>query len=164
MVLAGQSKSVNMASFNVSRDQPVVILLTVMVLCCQQTARDSGQRLTKTDTLAVLQTVLDDKPLDTLIKKVFTTERLKLIAGRVVHAGYELTYKGKAVPILLQDSTLTEPHYTRPLRFNVRIQTFKVRKDTVHIFMMFGATNQTVDFWLVNKPLWRVVARSFGRV
>ena len=153
-----------MESFNVSPVSTIVTLLMVLVLSCQQTANESQKKFTRADTLAVLQTILDDKPLDTLIRKIFASEQLKLVAGTVVHPGYELTYKGRPVPILLQDSTLTEPHYTKPLRLNVRIQTFKVGKDTVQVFIMFGATNHTVDFWLINEPSWCIVARSFGRV
>jgi len=158
----GSSGRVKMASINGSLFQ--LLLLTIFFLSCQQTAHESRRELTRADTLAVLQTILDDEPLDTLINKIFTVEKLKLVAGRIVKQDYKLTHKGKPVSILLQDSTLIEPHYNKPLRFNVRVQTLKVRKDTVQVFIIFGATNHTVDFRLVNGPPWRVVTRSFGRI
>ena len=151
-----------------SLSRTFVLICTAFSWCsCQEKARTDVTGLSQKDTIAVIETALSDKTLNSIFLESFPGKNLKIVSNEFVLPDYEIDFKGKHVPIVSYDSTLHNPtSYPILSRFFGEVFYFKAQSDQqVAIYLLFRGTGQTADYTVRKLDgKWQITKRVFGKI
>ncbi|WP_128546470.1 hypothetical protein [Larkinella soli] len=134
---------------------------------CQKKSRHNEDAFSRSDTIAVMQTALEDPQLDSIFHLAYSGKKMKLVSNEYLKSDYILFYKGTQVQIVDYDSTLHNPtFYPTPGRFYGEIAIFRrLPNGEVKIVLIFRGSGTAADFIGTKKnDRWQITKRIFGKI
>ncbi|WP_128546876.1 hypothetical protein [Larkinella soli] len=136
---------------------------------CRDTSRSAGhhqENLSKSDTLELLQTMLNDKKLDSLLSFAFKGKPLKIVRNEIIQKDYRLIFNDIPVQFSNIDSTSEELFdWTRP-KFFTQVRYLKILKgEHAEISMSWKGIGllSRYKFKKNYQGRWQITERHFGR-
>ena len=130
-------------------------------------AHNNESSFSRTDTISVIKTALEDTKLDSIFKMAFPGKELKLVRNQYVKADYKVIYQGKQTLIVNYDSSYYYPsNDPKSARFFGVVNLFKsISKDQAKVVLVFYGVGVVADFLVVRvDEKWQVSKRVLGRI
>ncbi|WP_128548738.1 hypothetical protein [Larkinella soli] len=140
-----------------------------LFLNCHGTSSSSNQNregFIKADTVALLQTMLEDKELDSLLSFAFEGRPLKIIRNEVIREHYSLTYDNKPVVFTDIDSTSDELLMWDKPRFFAHVDRIRrLEPNQAEVTMSWRGIGLLCRYKFVKDPtgVWRITERNTGK-
>lgn len=127
--------------------------------------QDADSPLSQNDTVAVLQTVLNDQNLVTDAALYLPELSLKLIQNKVVKPNYLLTFDRQAVKVVAIKEEGREVREAYPKQFIVSFPMFKaINNDTVLLSMIVHSGNSTHLYTISQDDgRWQILSDQRGK-
>ncbi|WP_439417356.1 hypothetical protein [Larkinella sp. GY13] len=111
-------------------------------------SHNNESSFSRTDTIASIQTALEDVKLGSIFKMSFPGKELKLVRNQYVKADYKVIYRGKQTLLIEYDSSYYHPsNDPKAARFFGVVNLFKsISKDQAKVVLVFHGIGIVADF------------------
>ncbi|MBD2701212.1 hypothetical protein IC229_11235 [Spirosoma sp. BT702] len=143
----------------------ILPLLSLFILSCSHEQKNNDS-ISQSDSVQIIQKVLDDPPLVSKLKNEFKEKQLKLVVGENIHPNSQLLFNNQVVSIVSYDSTTDEIRAKFPGKFFGQVPMFKVMPEgNVKVSIVFRGSGLTGLFELQRGQVgWAIIHRQFGRI
>ncbi|RRB02806.1 hypothetical protein [Larkinella rosea] len=135
--------------------------------CHQKNGEFNTGFFAKEDTIAIIQTALEDVKLDSIFQLAFPGRKLKLVRNDIVKSDYDIMFRGQHTLIVSYDSSYyyfsDDP---KAARFFGVVNLFKrISTNQARVVLVFYGIGVTADF-LVDRVdnKWIISKRIIGRI
>lgn len=142
----------------------VIAVFGFLATSCNQSKRDVAYQLSRRDTNAVLQTVVNAYKLR--FNKTYMGQPMRILPNRYIKPGTRLHINGYAVTYSEIDSSKLTPRYSNPLFF-ATIDELRFDTDSMAYFdISFRQIGDGGEFWLARKQKkgWIVIKKQFYKI
>lgn len=153
-------RGINIRLFNIA----TFICYSLLILSC---SHERGiERLSRNDSISVIQTVLNDKKLTKEAERTFGQAPLKLTRLGAIKSDYNLNFNGEKVEIILSEGVDLQTFSDSSKQLVVSVPMFKVvSPDTIRFSMVLYPGNATFLYTLLREEdKWVINSCEYGKL